>query len=324
MFSDTDLLLDRTCIGRGSFGSVHTIHGGPLAYKQVLQQSDADVLLNEYRALESIFVTQTSHSFFSLPRPYVYYNPEFDIIACNYQGNLEESPYQSKVTKDLFCGFDKACYLMERVFGIPYPAALVIREMYYPQSISAPSPTLCRLYFGKVLDVDDDVKMKEKKEARRPRRFFTSANFPLDVKRYAALAVRFPCLPAASAVAYGMGEMLGRIHRRGYDGSDIEFVLGGDGFVGFRFVTIDFNQMRTNALLHSPASARGLAVSFFRNDPYYPRPRTTDTLYLDFRRGYLAAWPHHVEAKTAALAFLAAIEEEQLGRDAAKVSVSGD
>ena len=45
-------------------------------------------------------------------------------------------------------------------------------------------------------------------------------------------------------IAEGMGEMLGHLHwRGGYDGRDIEFIMGGRGFSGVAMYVIDFNQV---------------------------------------------------------------------------------
>jgi hypothetical protein len=42
-----------------------------------------------------------------------------------------------------------------------------------------------------------------------------------------------------------MGEILGRFHwHAGYDGRDIEFVMGGASFSGVALFVIDFNQVR--------------------------------------------------------------------------------
>lgn len=64
----------------------------------------------------------------------------------------------------------------------------------------------------------------------RPTRFFNSSNFPLDVARYLRLVETGNAedYHKIEEIAYGMGEMLGRVHWfGGYDGRDIEFVMGG-------------------------------------------------------------------------------------------------
>lgn len=84
-------------------------------------------------------------------------------------------------------------------------------------------------------------------------------------------------------VVAGMGEMLSWIHWvAGYDGRDIEFVIAGAGF-GVRFCVIDFNQMRR--LDSDQSCILGLVQAFFSNDPYYPRPVTSQSLYQTFPSG---------------------------------------
>jgi hypothetical protein len=97
-------------------------------------------------------------------------------------------------------------------------------------------PTLCRLYFGKVI--------KELGPDGRPNRFFNSANFPLDVYRYRKLLRKATAYTLPSKTSYGTGEMLGRLHwHAGYDGRDVEFVMGGASFSGVVMYIIDFNQI---------------------------------------------------------------------------------
>ncbi|KAM6497601.1 hypothetical protein JOM56_005549, partial [Amanita muscaria] len=60
----------------------------------------------------------------------------------------------------------------------------------------------------------------------RPNRFFNSANFPLDVSRYRKLLeVAVDVYPSVEDIAYGMGEMLGRLHWHAGYGRDVEFVI---------------------------------------------------------------------------------------------------
>ena len=95
-------------------------------------------------------------------------------------------------------------------------------------------PTLCRLYFGKVI--------KELGPDGLPKRFFNSANFPLDVSRYRKLwEMAAYTLPSKKL---GLGETLGCVHwRAGYDGRDVEFVMDGASFSGLVMYMIDFNQV---------------------------------------------------------------------------------
>ena len=58
----------------------------------------------------------------------------------------------------------------------------------------------------------------------------------------------------------------------------------------------------------------GLVQAFFANDPYYPRPRQTDDLYILFKQAYLGQYPN--ESITLGQQFITLIEEEQRRRDA--------
>ena len=75
--------------------------------------------------------------------------------------------------------------------------------------------------------------------------FFNSANFPLDVARYRRLfQANADDYPMVDDIAHGMGEMLSRLHWiAGYDGRDVEFIMGGASFSGIAMNIIDFNQV---------------------------------------------------------------------------------
>lgn len=193
-----------------------------------------------------------------------------------------------------------------------------IRQLYYPPNLSdAPPPFLCRLYFGKQV---------------RHSKFVNPVNFPLDVARYTALCarpdIRAQLLPIEEVVG-GMGEMLARVHWiAGYDARDIEFVMGGTGYGAVRYYVFDFNQV--HACLFCPLShlttsqmcrfdvmddpIAVLVDSFFVNDPYYPRPRSTDVLYVAFKAAYIAVCPEELRARGEG--FFAALEVVQAKRDA--------
>ncbi|GAQ78122.1 hypothetical protein KFL_000080260 [Klebsormidium nitens] len=117
------------------------------------------------------------------------------------------------------------------------------------------------------------------KDCTEPKRFFNPLNFPLDANRLSQLEVGVPI----AEIARDMGRLLSRIHfKAGFDGRDIEFVLGGHQSNPLRkigFYCFDFNQLRTWK------SAQDLVDSFLANDPYYPRPG--HEYWDDFRTGYL-------------------------------------
>ncbi|KAF8513438.1 hypothetical protein BU17DRAFT_28489, partial [Hysterangium stoloniferum] len=166
-------------------------------------------------------------------------------------------------------------------------------------------PLLCQLYFCKIIATSG-----------RPNKFFNSANFPLDVARYTQVlsTVTSTTLPSVKKIATGMGEMLGRLHWwAGYDGHDIEFVMGGASFSGIEVYVINFNQL--HSWLREKEDIKQLVDAFFINDPYYPRPRAIDPIYRHFRTGYINAYPQQSkEAVDIAEAFLLALEAEQAQR----------
>jgi hypothetical protein len=137
---------------------------------------------------------------------------------------------------------DSAAYAMDQVLPLPLSTAIKIRTLFYPPGAGdAAVPSLCRLYFGKALDA-------------RPSRFFNSANFPLDVSRYRQLldSAKGGDYPSLDEIATGMGEMLGRLHWRcGFDGRDIEFVMGGASFSGVVMNVIDFNQVHVHVYVYN-------------------------------------------------------------------------
>jgi hypothetical protein len=120
---------------------------------------------------------------------------------------------------------------MDQVLPLPLSTALIIRKLFYPPGQdTATVPSLCRLYFGKVIETISP--------GGRPNRFFNSANFPLDVPRYSRMLEAAPHVddyPTVDDIVCGMGEMLGYLHWRvGYDGRDVEFIMGGRLSVALR------------------------------------------------------------------------------------------
>ncbi|KAL6300363.1 hypothetical protein BKA93DRAFT_536326 [Sparassis latifolia] len=302
---------DSLCIGRGSFAAIYVIPilGSPVAYKQIHHGDvDSDALMREYSALEKIYLTCDTDSLFAIPRALAFFNPNTAQLLSSSPSppSLWRRHERPLVTPAAFRPFTRTTYAMDRVFAVPLDAAQVIREHFYPPAAASihTGPTLCRLYFGKNF------------ANAPPSRFVNTANFPLDVVRYRLMTEQLPGLQTVEEVAFGMGEMLGRLHwRGGYDARDVEFVLGGDGISGFRYFVIDFNQLRTWQKTTEEVGA--LVSSFFSNDPYYPRPRPSDPLYVAFKNGYLSAYPTQPDCHRVATTFLHDIEVEQAQRDAA-------
>lgn len=224
-------------IGRGSFADIWLLGGRPIAFKVVQIPTNGDILLREYTALTEIYNLCNSDSFFFIPRPFAYYDPSapdsFASIPTSLSPRPSCRPLRSPVAlADLkSLGLPAAVYAMDFVVPLPPTIAQAMRQFYPPNSEKAPAPSLCRLYFGK--DIEGP-----------PGRFFNSANFPLDIARYQRIAALSKGFPIVEDIAYGMGQMLGRLHwRAGYDARDIEFVLGGEGFSHIALYVIDFNQV---------------------------------------------------------------------------------
>ncbi|EKM55040.1 uncharacterized protein PHACADRAFT_208569 [Phanerochaete carnosa HHB-10118-sp] len=269
-------------VGAGSFATVCAHRGGPLVFKIVHFEEQAQELKAEYTAHNALFTSYPQKFTFAVPRPLGFYgitNQDYLELSTNIHFHLSGQYFES-------VGVPRSAYAMDRVHTLPADIGNVIRVQFYSritEARSAPYSSLCRLYLSKVL---------------KPSMFlrFESRLMPLN------------------DVARGMGEVLGHIHwRLGYDARDIEFVMGGDGYHGVTFQVIDFNQMRR--LEGTGVEVVEMLVSsFFANDPYYPRPRPSDTLYQAFRTGYIAQCA--LGQTSVPKEFLEAIEVEQAKRDA--------
>ncbi|KZT19826.1 hypothetical protein NEOLEDRAFT_1077142 [Neolentinus lepideus HHB14362 ss-1] len=239
-----------------------------------------------------------------------------------------QRPSDAAVLHDEFATLEKiySCCDMDSFFVIPRalafsdpstsrfheaPPGPTRRRPLRPAAAYLPPPTpvgpaLCRLYFGK----------------RYAARFASAANFPVDAQRYERLRASFAWLPSQEEVAAGMGEMVGRLHwAAGVDARGVEFVMGGDGGSGAAFFVIDYDQVPP-AQVRRWADVGDLVRAFFANDPYFPRPRQGDPLYLAFKRAYLEQYGQstmHVGE-----AFIEAIQAEQATRDSRAASSTPD
>jgi len=217
-------------IGRGSFANVSVLTGRTIAFKHVIVSARKQELFKEFLALRTIYNQRDLDSFFSLPEPHAFYDPD---DPHSYSSTVRRQTHESGSTsrrrspigpslirKEDFklLGLETAAYAMDQVQPLPLKFAGVVRNLFYPDTAkaTAPAPSLCRIYFGKVIS--------EVRREGQPHRFFNSSNFPLDVGRYQKVvdADEAGFYPDVKDIAYGMGEMLGRLHgRAGYDGRDI-------------------------------------------------------------------------------------------------------
>ncbi|GJJ15143.1 hypothetical protein Clacol_009418 [Clathrus columnatus] len=287
-------------IGSGSFATVFTSHGGACVFKVVRDPKNAGIIANEYMVLLNIHRTCDINSFFKLPQPYVFYNPT--------TGALDASRHLFSAKTFRLLGITNASYAMDRLFALPLTLGHSIRHLYYPDSFKrANLPTLCRLYFGKVIDVG----LTPHNQEARPVHSFNTMDVPLDTARYTVLDA-IHCLPDLHEVIAGMGDMLARIHWLGNcDARNIEWVMSGDGYGDeVSYSVIDFEQ--TKQWGKTLEGVDMLVTAFMTNEPYYPRPRPQDPQYQIFKTAY----PTDQAALDVALAFLTTIEHEQAQRDA--------
>lgn len=229
-------------VGAGSFGAVFVVRGGPVAFKIAHVLEHHETLRREYEALTYLYGNSTS--FFRIPKPFAFHYSQDNILLAA-QPTLRSPPntrtvyrQPAPVDRSFFDVLqnDNPVYAMSRVFALPANIGAQISAKFLPDGITA-GPNLLRLYFGKTLASNNSP------------RFINTANFPMDLFRYEWLRtvvgekLRMD-LPSAEEVALEIGETLGRIHwSGGYDGRDIEFVMGGDGFANVEFYVIDFNQV---------------------------------------------------------------------------------
>ncbi|KIK25866.1 hypothetical protein PISMIDRAFT_96188 [Pisolithus microcarpus 441] len=265
-------------IGRGSFASISVLTGRPIAFKHVIIPAKEKIqeLLREFETLCFIYETCNKDSFFAIPRPFAFYDPanraSFRAVNRPLGPHLRRGTHMDK----------------------------------------ARDPSLCRIYFGKVIS--------EVGRGGRPNLFLNSANFPLDVARYRKILEndRAGEYPSVEEIVYGMGEMLGRLHwLAGNDGRDIEFVLGGIAFIVLHMLACVslIPSVQVRSWEKTPKDVPMLVEAFFINDPYYPRPIPGNPLYAEFKRGYLSVFPTAFPlAIQLANAFLHAIEVEQAKR----------
>jgi hypothetical protein len=193
-----------------------------------------------------------------------------------------------------------ALYMMERVWTVPPPLAKRIRHHCFPDAFKDDvRPFLGRIYFGQ-------------RRALSTGRFFNPLNFAITPACLAALGL--PC----ERLAASMGAALARIHFvAGFDGRDVEFVLGGatrHANVEPAFFVIDFNQMRRVPPDGGDAVVQLLAEAVWTNDPYVPR--ADSPFWPAFRAAYEAEAAHSGAVATAQ-AVLAALQAHW--QDAAQV-----
>lgn len=245
-------------VGAGSFATAYVWQSyNSVVLKRVAEPLQNDVLLREYNNLHSLHPQVGNDLLFKVPKPMEHFP--------SYSEFRDTMGLQADYLEDASMN-PSGVYSMERAWPVPPPLAAKIRESFFPAGFKDNKQSfVARIYLGK--------------ECAEPKRFFNPLNFPIDAKRLSQLDVGV----SVAQIAHDMGRMLARIHfRAGFDGRDIELVLGGhqsNPLWKIGFYCFDFNQLRT---WNSPQE---LVDSFLANDPYYPRPG--QEYWDNFRRGYL-------------------------------------
>jgi hypothetical protein len=164
-------------IGRGSFASVSILSGRPVAFKHVIARERSVELKTEFEVLRSLYDLCDTESFFGIPRPLAFYDSHNSTRSLSAGGSPPSESCRrhprSLVREGDFklLELDTAAYAMDQVLPIPLLTAKTIRTMFYPPNMpNALDPTLCRLYFGKVI--------KEFGQARTSQSFLQFCKLP--------------------------------------------------------------------------------------------------------------------------------------------------
>ena len=214
-----------------------------MAFK-VTHTEKAAILWKEFSMMRTLYATSTntgsdSPSLFLILRPYGFYDPHKDgahfesVLASQKSTKRALGPpliVEDAEQLSAMLPVQGPICAMDLIMPLPLPITSKIRQFYPKGFDTLPGPSLCRLWFGKVIETRSSK--------------ISTNGFPLDVERCAVVAGKDDASPTADEVAFGMGVMLGRIHwRAGYDGCDIEFVMGGLDVGSLGFYCIDFNQV---------------------------------------------------------------------------------
>ena len=114
-------------IGRGSFATVSIFSGRPVAFKHVIFNSRTPELKTEFETLRALYNFCNTDSFFAIPRPLAYYDPELSSSFVSPEGspvsNWRSRARRSLVTEVDFKALklDSAAYAMDQVSPSPCP-----------------------------------------------------------------------------------------------------------------------------------------------------------------------------------------------------------
>ncbi len=294
-------------IGIGSCGVVFSHRTISHVFKRELPQSDQlwnDLIMHK-TVQESFDQLSNLNINIKVPRCYGYINTSNDHFWAN---NHSRFPETYRAAGNLL--------IAERIPPLPRPVRNALIDLYFPSGLPAPSKDaakedprnrdcLARIYLGKRCDRN-----------RRPSRMFTLRNFNLHLDQMEDLNLD------VHALARRMADALAVMHWHAkIDADDVEFVLGsllplvitarppkaGDlknmlsnsntSVSGETYLIqpsvgmwlLDFN--RCHEISMNENGVEEAVKSFFRNDPYYPRPMAKDQndggLWESFSRRYL-------------------------------------
>ncbi|KAH0341319.1 hypothetical protein KCU83_g9655, partial [Aureobasidium melanogenum] len=295
----------KTQIGKGQCGTVYTMSSPELVNKTPNSTSKIAELRCEHRSHVNIM-----EAFHSAPGalsskalvPQVY---TFRDLPYDDEGQIDE---RIDLLPDQGYGI-----ISERVFPLHDPIPMALLESFVPDfsesqqetclSNSTNNNCLVRIYLGR-RGVSRSKVCAEDMSLR---------NFPLHVDEMERL-----CLPITAYITT-MAQSLALMHwKAGTDGNDVEFVLGDS----FRMGThrdgqtvsvwlLDFNQCRDFS--HDQAGLKQLVDGFWWNDPYYPRPSSSNSQdkawWNTFLSKYLDASALLTDSKMPRQ-FIQAVEEE--------------
>ncbi|KAI4192370.1 MAG: hypothetical protein LQ346_004339 [Caloplaca aetnensis] len=256
----------------------------------------------------------------AIPRYGQFINPSHDVF---WQPNLKRFPVEVSATY---------AFVSSRIFGLPLPVRASIVDAFAPKDVKAHKQEflaqaenkncLVRLYLGR-------------REQRSPTRQFRIRNFDLTVGQmeYLRLDTHWYATIIAKALAILHWEAC-------IDANDVEFVLASAPMIAPRptvqeleilkptnidLVThsLDFHHKSVGVWLldfdqcqkfeENEAGMELLKKGFWMNDPYYPRPLSTNekdmALWTHFKEAYLSASSLLTDSGMPR-AFISAIEAE--------------
>ncbi|KAI4138105.1 MAG: hypothetical protein LQ341_004813 [Variospora aurantia] len=291
-------------IGEGQCGTVWALTGTDQVLK-VMKEGKLDQLWNDsvmHKTVQEAFETVgiALRNDITIPKYGQYITPRHDVF---WQPNIKR--FSAEIT-------DKHAFLSSRIFGLPLSVRASIVDTLAPKDIRAHKQeflareenqhTLVRLYLGR-------------REQRAATRSFRLRNFDLTISEMEYL--RLDTHRYATIIARALAILHWRAH---VDANDVEFVLGSAPMIStpptaaelkilnpdnIGFVThglnlyhtsvgcwlLDFDQCQS--FEKDAAGLELLKKGFWMNDPYYPRPVSTNAmdmaLWAVFKEEYLAA-----------------------------------